>query len=64
MLKDALALFKNRLLSQPGDKMSAEITKSNRKVGKISLNHGENKYSITQYPNGTTVETRTTKRKK
>ena len=64
MLKNALDLFKNDLLSQPGDKITAEVTKSNRKVGKISTNNGENKYSITQYPNGTTVETRTTKVKK
>lgn len=52
--------FKN-LLSNPGDELNARITESGRGVLKISKNNGKNKYSKTVYPNGTTVETKTTK---
>lgn len=50
-------------LSQPGDKAEARVTDSMRKVLKVSTNGGNSKYSATQYPNGTIVETRTTKKK-
>lgn len=50
------------LLKQPGDSLEARVTDSNRQVLKISTNEGTNKYSATKYPNGTVVETRTTKK--
>lgn len=50
-------------LTKPGDKMSARVTDSYRKVVKVETNNGNNKYSATQYPNGTIVETKTTKNK-
>ncbi len=43
------------ILSKPGDKMSAEVTKTGRKVMKVHTSAG--KHSVTQYPNGTTVKT-------
>lgn len=49
------------ILNNPGDNMSARVTDNNRKVLKVEINNGKNKYSKTQYPNGTTVETKTTK---
>ena len=49
------------LLSKPGDKMSAEVTKTGRKVMKIHTSEG--KHSVTQYKNGTTVETIVTRKK-
>ena len=51
----------NSLLQKPGDELSARITKSNRQVLKIKNNDGLIKYSATRYPNGTVVETKTTK---
>lgn len=51
------------LLNQPGDRVEARVTDSNRKVLKVSTDGGDSKYSATQYPNGTIVETRTTKKK-
>ncbi|OOP72811.1 hypothetical protein [Clostridium beijerinckii] len=48
-------------LQNPGDNMSARVTDSNRKVLKVET--GNTKYSATQYPNGTIVETKTTKKK-
>ena len=53
----------NDLLEKPGDKITAEITPSNRRVVKISKNDGNDKYSCTTYENGTKVETKTTKMK-
>ena len=50
-------------LSEPGDKLEARVTNSNRKVVKIQKDNGNSKYSATQYPNGTVVETKVTKRK-
>lgn len=50
-------------LNQPGDKAEARVTDSMRKVLKVSTDGGNSKYSATQYPNGTIVETRTTKKK-
>ena len=48
-------------LENPGDKISARITDTGRKVIKAEKNNGADKYSATQYPNGTVVETKTTK---
>ena len=45
---------KSGILNKPGDRLEARITDSNRRVVK---------YSATQYPNGTIVETKVTKRK-
>lgn len=57
------ALFGDSGLNKPGDNASARITENNRKVLKVSKNNGFEKYSATQYPNGTIVETKTTKSK-
>ena len=51
------------ILSEPGDKLEARVTDSNRKVVKIQKDNGDSKYSATQYPNGTVVEMKVTKRK-
>ena len=51
------------ILSEPGDKLEARVTNSNRKVVKIQKDNGNSKYSAIQYPNGTVVETKVTKRK-
>lgn len=61
MAKNLLSIFNNSVLNEPGDEMSARITRSNRQVMKVSKNNGKNKYSVTRYPNGTTVETKTIK---
>ncbi len=53
----------NEMLKQPGDKISAEITKSGRRVAKLSKDKGNFKYSETHYQNGTVVKTQTEKRK-
>jgi len=54
---------KSRILNNPGDKLEALITNSNRRVVKVQKDKGSSKYSATQYPNGTVVETKVTKRK-
>lgn len=51
------------LLNKPGDKLEARVTNTNRKVLKIQTDNGNSKYSATQYPNGTVVETKVTKKK-
>lgn len=51
------------ILNKPGDKLEARVTDSNRKVLKIQTDNGCSKYSATQYPNGTVVETKVTKKK-
>ena len=58
---DIVKNITTRILENPGDKMEAVITPSNRKVFKGHKNNGSYKYSATQYPNGTIVETRTIK---
>ena len=74
-MKNFLALFgignkeldttQNRgILSEPGDRLEARITDSNRKVLKIQKDRGNAKYSVTEYPSGTIVETKVTKPKK
>lgn len=59
--KDKLIANKG-ILNQPGDKLEARITNSDRKVVKVSKNKGKTKYSATEYPNGTKVETKVTKK--
>lgn len=63
MSKNLLSIFSNSILNKPGDELSARVTSSNRQVLKVSKNNGKNKYSVTRYPNGTTVEIKTTKLK-
>lgn len=63
MENDKLAVVEKAGLVTPGDELSARITDTGKKVLKISKNKGTDKYSITQYKNGTTVETRTKKEK-
>lgn len=52
------------ILTERGDSLSARITDNGRKVVKIHKDGGDSKYSVTQYPNGTTVEVKSTKKKK
>ena len=47
----------NSLLENPSDEPSTRVTDTRRKVLKISKNHGTNKYSRTEYPNGSYTET-------
>jgi len=63
--KDEISNVPNPLsaIQNPGDKLSARVTNTYRKVLKVETNNGESKYSATQYPNGTIVETKTTKKK-
>lgn len=49
------------ILNNPGDKLEARVTDTNRQVIKIQKDNGRNKYSATRYPNGTVVETKVTK---
>ena len=50
------------VLKVPGDKLSARVTDSGRKV--IKVNTEEISYSAVQYPTtGTVVETKTTRKK-
>ncbi len=50
-------------LTKPGDKAELRVTESMRTVLKASTDNGNSKYSATKYPNGTIVETKTTKSK-
>ena len=61
-MSNFLAKLGKSFLQEPGDKLSARVTQSNRKVMKAETNKGKTKYSVTQYPNGTIVETKTTKK--
>ncbi|MCM1498321.1 MAG: hypothetical protein NC124_07610 [Clostridium sp.] len=60
-MKNILEVFGNALLNKPGDKLSARVTPTERKVLKIHTDGGRHKYSRTEYKNGTIVETKTTK---
>ena len=73
-MKNLLAVFGDRrsnsslskksgILSQPGDFLEARVTETGRNVIKIQKDRGNVKYSATQYPNGTVVETKVTKKK-
>ncbi len=55
-------LVSNSPLKNPGDKLTAKVTKTGRKVITICTSE-EGKYSATRYNNGTIVETRTTRPK-
>ena len=61
--KDEISNVANPLsaIKNPGDELSARVTNTNRKVLKVVTDEGNSKYSATQYPNGTIVETKTTK---
>lgn len=48
-------------LTEPGDKLTARVTKNGKEVVTVEKNNGKNKYSATRYPNGTIHETRTIK---
>ena len=61
--KDSNVANQRGILNKPGDKLEACVTNSNRKVLKIQTDNGCSKYSATQYPNGTVVETKVTKKK-
>ena len=54
---------KNGVLNRPGDRLEARVTKTNRNVITLHKDNGNMKYSATQYPNGTIVETKVTKKK-
>ena len=45
----------------PGDELNMRITKNGTKVATAKKNNGNEKYSITQYSNGTTHLTKTIK---
>lgn len=62
-IKDSNAANQRGILNNPGNKLEARVTNSNRKVVKIQTDNGCSKYSATQYPNGTVVETKVTKKK-
>lgn len=59
-MKNQLTQFGNAedFIKSPGDSATVKITNCGRKVVTVTTNHGENKYSATQYPTGTVVETR------
>ena len=63
MPKNGIAVVNQVGLVNPGDNLSGLVTETGRKVLKVAKNNGADKYSATQYPNGTIVETKTTKRK-
>ena len=62
MAKNELStIFKNGLLSEPGDKLTAYITPSGRQVIKLHKRNGY-KASATRYPStGTVVKTESNK---
>ena len=51
-MKHFLDKFKGfgSVLQKPGDKIEARVTKSNRKVLKLSKDNGKYKQSYTEYP--------------
>ena len=61
MPKNEISVLTQNGLTKPGDKLEARVTDNNRQVLKISKNDGKDKYSATRYPNGTLVETKTSK---
>ena len=60
---DIETAHKPGILTRPGDRLEARITRSNRQVVKIQTDNGNSKHSATRYPNGTVVETTVTKPK-
>lgn len=61
-MKNLLEVLNSAILSKPGDELSARITPTERKVLKVHTDGGKQKYSRTEYKNGTVVETKTTKK--
>lgn len=61
-MKNFLDIISNGILNKPGDKLSARVTDTGRKVLKVYIDSGKQKYSRTEYKNGTVVETKTTKK--
>ena len=49
------------LFRKPGDELNIRVTKSNRKIAKVTLDDGKLKKSVTMYPNGTQVITQVIK---
>lgn len=62
-LRKILQLIQQEFYLSQAIKLEARVTNSNRKVVKIQKDNGNSKYSATQYPNGTVVEMKVTKRK-
>ena len=72
-MKNLLGIFRKKdggeivrkpgILTMPGDRLEARITDSNRRVVKLEKDGGLFKYSATEYPDGTVVETKVTKQK-
>ena len=60
-MKNFLDVINNGILNKFGDELSARITNTGRKVLKVHTDGGKQKYSRTEYQNGTVVETKTTK---
>lgn len=60
-MKNFLEALNQFPVKNPGDKLSLKITPSGYKVAKLQTDGGNVKYSRTQYPNGTVVETKATK---
>lgn len=52
----------NGILDNPGDELTARVTPTERKVLKVCKAGGKQKYSRTEYKNGTVFETKTTKK--
>jgi hypothetical protein len=61
-MKNLLGVLGGALLNTPGDILSARITPTERKVLKVHTDGGRQKYSRTEYRNGTVVETKSTKK--
>ena len=60
---DGEIVGKPGILTKPGDRLEARITKAKRQVVKVEKDDGNSKYSATKYPNGTVVETKVKKQK-
>lgn len=60
-MDDNLIVPKQFGLENPGDIAVLRVTKTRRKVATVSLDNGKQKYSLTQYQNGTVVKTETIK---
>lgn len=61
-LAKLLSSSDDSILTKPGDELNLRVTKTERKVATYHSGDGKNKYSRTEYPNGTVHETRTTRK--
>ena len=61
-MKNFLDIISNGILNKSGDELSARVTSTERKVLKVHTDGDKQKYSRTEYKNGTVVETETTKK--